>query len=103
MASAARELEPDPLPSDLSNRAPILSDVERGYVKDETPYTKVEREGSHVSQHGGKVDTRQSGGIEDDRDGERSKNEKGRGKGLTEGDDQMDAIPVNNLWLVMPS
>ena len=105
MASAARELEPDPLPSDLPNRAPIISDIERGYVKDETPYKEVEREGLHGIQTvgGGGTSPRQSGGVEYDREDERSKHENTKGKGLTEGDDEMEAIPENNLWLVMPS
>lgn len=103
MASAARELEPDPLPSDLSNRAPIISDIERGYVKDETPYRKVEQEGSHGTLATGGGGSTQSGGVNDDREDERSKNENTKGKGLTEGDDEMEAIPENNLWLVMPS
>ena len=103
MASAARELEPDPLPSDLSNRAPILSDVERGYVKDDAPYNEVEREGKEDSQNDRRASTAQSGGVKHDGDGERSKHEKAKGAGLTEGDDEMDALPKNNLWLVMPS
>lgn len=102
MASAARGFEPDPLPSDLSNRAPIISDVERGYVEDETPYDQAAQD--HLSHNvGGDGSPTQSGAVQDDRDGERSKNEKAKGKGLTEGDDEMDAIPKNNLWLVMPS
>lgn len=96
MASAARELEPDPLPSDLSNKAPIISDIERGYVKDSAPYNEVERQSKHNNQNVG-------GSGNDHGEGERSKNEKSKGAGLTEGDDEMDAIPKNNLWLVMPS
>lgn len=103
MASAARELEPDPLPSDLSNRAPIISDIERGYAKDETPYHDIERESVHGIHAVGGGGTTQSGGGGDHRDDENSKNEKTKGKGLTAGDDEMDAIPENNFWLVMPS
>lgn len=103
MASAARELEPDPLPSDLTNKAPILSDVERGYVRDDKPYNEIEREGKDGNPDAGGGSTTQSGGVDDDRHAEKSKNEKSKGKGLTEGDEEMDAIPENNLWLVMPS
>lgn len=75
MASAARELEPDPLPSDLSNKAPIISDIERGYAKDSTPYDEAGQE----------LAGRKSGG-EDHGSGDR-KEKKVKGQGLTEGDE----------------
>lgn len=84
MASAARELEPDPLPSDLSKKAPIISDVERGYVKDETPYEEIDL--NTRNQKAGSNGTPVTGdGLE--HVGDRPKKEKTKGKGLTEGDD----------------
>jgi len=78
MSSAARELEPDPLPADLPNKAPIVSDIERGYAKDSTPYDEVD-----ASDTEGR---RQSGG-EHDGSRERKKEKKVKGSGLTEGDE----------------
>jgi hypothetical protein len=75
MASAARELEPDPLPSDLSNKAPIISDIERGYAKDSTPYDEAGQE----------MAGRKSG-VEDHGSRDR-KEKKAKGQGLTEGDE----------------
>jgi hypothetical protein len=111
MSSAARELEPDPLPSDLPNKAPIMSDIERGYAKDSTPYDDINTNSPQLAG-------RESGG-EGSRDRSRyGKEKKVKGAGLTEGDEgqlnplvvgrkadfvDMDAIPKNNFWLVMPS
>jgi hypothetical protein len=75
MASAARELEPDPLPSDLSNKAPIISDIERGYAKDSTPYNEAGQE----------MAGRKSGG--EDHGSRDRKEKKVKGQGLTEGDE----------------
>ena len=76
MASAARELEPDPLPSDLNNKAPIISDIERGYAKDSTPYDEAT------------AGTPESAGRESGGEGSRERKEKKvKGKGLTEGDE----------------
>jgi hypothetical protein len=73
MASAARELEPDPLPADLSNKAPIISDIERGYAKDSAPYDEAESHTHHLA---------------DKEDGSRDrKGKKVKGQGLTEGDE----------------
>lgn len=77
MASAARELEPDPLPDDLPNKAPVVSDLERGYAKDSTRYEDI----AAVTAHS----RRQSGGEEGS--AERNEKEKVKGKGLTEGDE----------------
>jgi hypothetical protein len=77
MSSAARELEPDPLPADLPNKAPIISDIERGYAKDSTPYDEAAKQ--ETSQSGGE------GGHEGSR--ERRKEKKIKGSGLTEGDE----------------
>lgn len=87
MASAARELEPDPLPSDLSNRAPIIEDIERGYVKDEAPYREVARQDPHEVNGIESAGAAQIGGVDSTHADEGSKEEKIKGKGLTEGDD----------------
>lgn len=76
MASAARELEPDPLPRDLPQTAPVMKDVERGYVKDETPYEEID-----VRADGGR---RESGPVAGQGDQQKDKT---KGRGLTEGDD----------------
>lgn len=81
MASAARELEPDPLPDDLPNKAPVISDLERGYAKDSTRYDDIAAAGTESR--------RQSGGEE----GGGEKREKVKGKGLTEGDEGELACP----------
>jgi len=75
MASAARELEPDPLPLDLLNKAPIISDIERGYAKDSTPYDEA----------GHKLAGRNSRG--EDHGSRERKEKKVKGQGLTEGDE----------------
>lgn len=70
-------MEPDPLPADLSNKAPIISDIERGYAKDSTPYDEATT--SHLAG-------RQSGEGSSDRD-RKDKGKKVKGQGLTEGDE----------------
>jgi hypothetical protein len=77
MTSAMRELEPDPLPDDLPNRAPVISDLERGYAKDSTRYEDIAAATT--------PSRRQSGGGEGST--ERKEKEKVKGKGLTEGDE----------------
>ena len=84
MASAARELEPDPLPSDLSNKAPIISDIERGYAKDSTPY-----DDATTPELAGR-----KSGIDDHGSRER-KEKKVKGQGLTEGDEGQLADPLH--------
>jgi hypothetical protein len=80
MSSAARELEPDPLPADLPNKAPILSDIERGYAKDSTPYEEADKSNRQErSQSGGEGEHAGSR--------ERRKEKKVKGSGLTEGDE----------------
>ena len=82
MASAARELEPDPLPSDLSNKALIISDIERGYAKDSTPYDEAATPELAGRKSGGEVH------------GSRERKEKKvKGQGLTEGDEGQLASP----------
>jgi len=84
MASAARELEPDPLPSDLNNKAPIISDIERGYAKDSAPYDEAATGTPDLAG-------RESGGEGSRERKEKEKEKKVKGKGLTEGDEGQSA------------
>jgi hypothetical protein len=81
MSSAARELEPDPLPADLPNKAPILSDIERGYAKDDGTYEEADGPDAKGRRESGV----NSGSREREASG--SKEKKVKGKGLTEGDE----------------
>jgi len=81
-------LGPSPIPSDLPLSAPILHDIERGYNTAETRDTALpEYEKATKGSDGGAMEKRR----------------KEKGKGLTEGDQEMDALPDNNLLIVMPA
>lgn len=81
--NASRGLEPDPVPSDIAPSAPIRGDIERGYRR------------SDLDKHSDTGERRS--------DSETRVKDKHHGKGLTEGDADMEDIPYNRMALVMPS
>ncbi|ORY34911.1 major facilitator superfamily domain-containing protein [Naematelia encephala] len=84
--AAGRIIDPIPMPRDEAVSASALHDLERGYDRSDPLTDEKGRKGSAGSGTGavGKVG-------------------KERGKGLTEGDADMDDIPKNNLLLVFPA
>ncbi|KAK4689236.1 hypothetical protein P7C73_g867, partial [Tremellales sp. Uapishka_1] len=77
----ALALGANPLPDDLPESAPVLNDLERGYVG---PGSEGRKDSVGTLVGDTKVGTK-------------------HGKGLTEGDHEMDELPKNNLAIVMPS
>ncbi|ORX37857.1 major facilitator superfamily domain-containing protein [Kockovaella imperatae] len=90
----------EPFPSDLSETAPVYGDEEKGFGDS--------REGSRRAGSSGSLHKDESSpdgisGSKEERRSGRGKERAKHGKGLTEGDQDVEDLPDNNLVLVMPA
>lgn len=87
----AQAIEPDPVPSDLPNSAPIKGDIERGYVRNEEIYPEDGNGAVHSSVDRAGDLRRKDQTIPNSDDQAAvavgKKGDKGHGAGLTAGDE----------------